>query len=173
MKKIKIILPVLAVVIIGLVAWYIVAANGGNVSRNPIGSLFDKNDEGENDPNPITDADENADENDDSSNDKKDTEQKSTLQPPVISTLEQAGDEITVRTVLNDIKSGTCTLTLSQDSRKVTKSVPVGLVTSYYTCQGFDVPTSDLGSTGTWSAVVKVESNGESANSATQTIEVN
>lgn len=173
MKKIKIILPVLAVVIIGLVAWYIVAANGGNVSRNPIGSLFDKDDGGGNDPNPITDADENADENDDSSTDKKDTEQKSTLQPPVISTLEQAGDEITVRTVLNDIKSGTCTLTLSQGTRKVTKTAPVGLVTSYYSCQGFDVPKSELGSTGTWSAVVKVEANGDSVNSAAQTLEVN
>ncbi len=173
MKKIKIILPVLVIAIIGLVAWYMVAANGGNVSRSPIGSLFGKDDEGENDPTPITDADENTDKNDDSSTDEKDVKQESTLQPPVITILEQAGDEITVRTVLSGIKSGTCTLTLSQGSRKVTKTVPVGLVTSYYTCQGFDVAKSELGSTGTWSAVVKVEVNGDSANSATQTLEVN
>ena len=173
MKKIKIVLPVLVIAIIGLVAWYIVAANGGNVSRGPIGSLFDKHDERENYPNPITDADENKDKNDDSPTDEKDVGKESTLQPPVITILEQAGDEITVRTVLSGITSGTCTLTLSQNSRKVTKTVPVGLVTSYYTCQGFDVAKSELGSAGTWSAVVKVEANGDSANSATQALEVN
>ena len=88
---------------------------------------------------------------------------------PSISTLERSGSQLIVRTVIGKAKSGTCKLSLKKDTKTVEKTAPVGLVTSYYTCQGFDVDIDEIGF-GTWDVTVTLIINDESVSSDTETI---
>jgi cytoskeletal protein RodZ len=72
-----------------------------------------------------------------------------------ISTAQDAGDVVIVRTVVNDISSGECLLKATNGSRSITKTAPLGLVTNYYTCQGFDIEQNELGP-GAWSINVSI-----------------
>ncbi|TAL15311.1 hypothetical protein EPN95_00255 [Patescibacteria group bacterium] len=85
----------------------------------------------------------------------------------------QNGDTLSVRTLIADIESsGTCTLTLSKGSTRVTNIPSVGIQAgpSSSTCQGFDVSISQYGITsGTWTIVIDVTS-GSTTNSTTGTV---
>lgn len=63
---------------------------------------------------------------------------------------------LVIRNVINqNIGSGKCTLHLTQNSKSFTKEVPVAQNPSSSTCQGFDVPFSELGA-GNWSIVIDI-----------------
>ncbi len=73
-----------------------------------------------------------------------------------------------ISTVTN---SGTCTLTLTQGSKVVTKTAGVQAAASTSACKGFDVPVSELGA-GVWQATLHFENDNVTAD-ASQKITVN
>ena len=97
-----------------------------------------------------------------------------TIQPSVsiqFTYLGQSNTTYTIRTLINRVfASGTCTLTLTQGTRQVTRSVDIQAQSSSSTCKGFDIPLSDLG-TGTWRLDLNLSGDGVTS-TATQSIEV-
>lgn len=88
-----------------------------------------------------------------------------------ITAANQNGSVINIRTLINEIvSSGTCTLTLQKGSQIVRKIASVQALANSSTCQGFDIPTSEL-SGGAWQLTVAVSAGGKSG-SATQTITI-
>ena len=63
-----------------------------------------------------------------------------------------------IRTTINQsLSSGTCNLSISNGSKTVTRSGQITPNPSSSTCEGFDIPTSELGS-GNWTITIKVTS---------------
>lgn len=56
------------------------------------------------------------------------------------------------------VSTGTCTLTLTQSDKVVTKTAGIQSLSSSSTCQGFDVPTSEL-APGKWQVGLNFENN--------------
>lgn len=96
--------------------------------------------------------------------------QQSTQAPKItISNLSQDSSTVYVRTVIEGVAQGDCTLIFSKSGQTtVTKTAPIIPATSYYACQGFNVSKQELPSKGTWTVKITVN-NGE----ATNTIDVN
>lgn len=71
------------------------------------------------------------------------------------------GNNLVIRVTIDQaIGSGACTLSLTNSSgAKVTKSADISANPSSSTCQGFDIPISELGS-GTWKIVIDLTDNG-------------
>ena len=64
--------------------------------------------------------------------------------------------KLLIRTTINQIlDSGTCELTLSNGQKTVTRNSGIAPNPSSSTCEGFDIPTSELGS-GTWKIEIKI-----------------
>lgn len=75
-----------------------------------------------------------------------------------LSASNKNGDVYQIRYLIQQaINEGTCTLVLTKDSDTVTKTASVQFLSSYSTCQGFNIPTSELGS-GKWQAILTVKS---------------
>lgn len=66
------------------------------------------------------------------------------------------------------ISDGSCTLTLTKDGDTITKTAAVHAMASISTCQGFDVPVSEL-SSGTWNLTLSVTSGSASGSASTST----
>ena len=168
MKKTKIILPLIALLLLLGLSGYYILNRTGIIERTPSDSLSKEL---------IKQADEEAETTDseqrgeDENNEPGQVSGSGTLQAPTISTLEQSGDNLVVRTVINNVKSGSCSLKLTKGTTTIEKQAAIGLVTSYYTCQGFDVPISEM-SLGTWSASVSISSDGETVTSASRNVEI-
>lgn len=62
-------------------------------------------------------------------------------------------------------KNGTCTLTLTNDARVVTKTAKTQALAQASTCQGFDIPTSEL-SPGVWNTNMVVSGDGLSGSTS-------
>lgn len=60
-----------------------------------------------------------------------------------------------ISTVTND---GTCTLTLTQGTKTITKTAGVQAAANSSTCKGFDIPLGEL-SVGSWQAAIRFENN--------------
>ena len=74
------------------------------------------------------------------------------------------GDKLTIRTTINQtVSTGTCNLTLTNGSKTVTKTSGIMQNPSSASCEGFDVPVSELGS-GNWSIPIAISSGGKSGN---------
>lgn len=67
-----------------------------------------------------------------------------------------SGDILTIRTNIDQVVSGTCTATLSSGGRVVTKASSIMQDPSSSSCEGFDIPVSELGS-GTWKVEIKAQ----------------
>ncbi len=76
-----------------------------------------------------------------------------------ITSHSQNGSTYQIRTLISALDgTGVCTLTLTSPSQTtVTKTANTQSLASTSTCQGFDVPTSEL-SAGTWHAVINYSS---------------
>lgn len=76
-----------------------------------------------------------------------------------ITSANQNGSTLQIRALIGAVEdTGTCTLTLSQTGHQtVTKTAGIQALASTSTCQGFDVPTSEL-STGVWHATITYDS---------------
>jgi len=73
---------------------------------------------------------------------------------PSITRAEQSGNNIRVSAVFTNASSGSCILTLQQNSTTITKTAAIIIGPSYYTCNGFLVPRSELPAAGQWTATV-------------------
>lgn len=76
--------------------------------------------------------------------------------PITITATNQNGDMLQVRTLISSIAdSGSCTLTITQGSKIITKQAGLQAQANSSTCKGFDVPISEL-SKGTYSLRIDV-----------------
>lgn len=83
----------------------------------------------------------------------------------------QNGDLLQMRVLISAVEnSGSCTLTLTNADRVITKTSEVQAQSNTSTCKGFDVATNEL-STGSWAARV-VYTSPSSTGSATKNIEI-
>jgi len=87
-----------------------------------------------------------------------------------ITAAEQNGSTLQIRVLIGAVESkGTCTLALTRAGEtSVTKTAGTQALSSTSTCQGFDIPTSEL-SAGTWNALITYDSS-TLAGSATKSI---
>jgi hypothetical protein len=83
---------------------------------------------------------------------------------------DDVGGPLVIRALLNDVKDGTCTLALSKEGAIKSYTANVVNTGTYYSCEGFDIPVSDLGP-GTWEISLTVNS-GNRTGIAKQTTEV-
>lgn len=92
---------------------------------------------------------------------------------PTITQLGQSGDSIFVNAIVDGQKSGTCTLEATKaGSATVIRTAQLGLVTSYYACQGFNVERSAFGSAGNWNVVVKFSNGSASGTSESRSLTI-
>lgn len=71
-------------------------------------------------------------------------------------------DALSIRLTLNQyLTSGTCNLKMSLGSQVIEQSAPIFADPSTSSCQGFDVPLSELSTSGTWQITVQVSANGK------------
>lgn len=92
--------------------------------------------------------------------------------PVNITATNQNEDILQIRSMIDTlIPNGSCTLTLTKDSQTVTKTAQTYPTASISTCQGFDVPTSEL-SAGTWNVKIEVNAEGKRGQ-ATTTVQIN
>ena len=76
----------------------------------------------------------------------------------VISYKSVVDGSLVIRTTINQmLGSGTCSLTLSNGQKTVTRSSAIVQNPSSSTCEGFSVPTSELGS-GAWNIKIEASS---------------
>lgn len=76
-----------------------------------------------------------------------------------ITTSTQLASAYQIRVLISTVTAnGVCTLTLSKGSNTIQKTSAVSALASSATCQGFDIPLSEL-SSGTWEAVLVFENN--------------
>lgn len=81
----------------------------------------------------------------------------------VITTKSVSGGNLTIRNTINQlVDTGSCKLTLTSDSRTVTRSVEIIQNPSSSTCAGFDVPVAELGQ-GQWSIQIDITSGDKQA----------
>lgn len=73
------------------------------------------------------------------------------------SSINQSGGQLKIKVAINGAVTnvGTCNLTLGKDGQKIELSKPTFALTSYSTCQGFDIETGSL-SKGDWDATLSV-----------------
>lgn len=76
-----------------------------------------------------------------------------------ITAANQNGPTLQIRTLISAVENnGTCTLVLSHNGQNsVMKTANTQALSSASTCQGFDIPVTEL-STGTWQATINYES---------------
>jgi hypothetical protein len=76
-----------------------------------------------------------------------------------ITSANQNGSTLQIRALIGAVENtGTCTLTLSQTGQQtITKTAGTQALASVSTCQGFDIPTSEL-STGVWHVTITYNS---------------
>ncbi len=104
----------------------------------------------------------------DVSSDPTGTDTGSTL-PITFTAVNQNGAKVQVRVEIQALVSnGTCTLTLTKDGVTVTKTAATQATASVSTCQGFDVPTSEL-SSGTWMLTLSASADGKTGQASTTT----
>lgn len=80
--------------------------------------------------------------------------------PPLsasITSINQNDPTLQIRVLVQKISNtGSCKLTLTQGSISKVYSVDIQALASNSTCKGFDIPITDLGTTGEWAATIVV-----------------
>ena len=54
-------------------------------------------------------------------------------------------------------------MTLTKGSLSFVRTAPVGVQSSYATCQGFNIPATDFAESGEWTVNVKADQSGKTA----------
>ena len=67
-----------------------------------------------------------------------------------------SGDVLIIRTTIDQLASGSCTATLANGGKVVTRTSTLAQNPSSSTCEGFDIPVSELGS-GNWNIEITVQ----------------
>lgn len=102
-------------------------------------------------------------------------QQSSSSATPVsvtISSFGKSGDNVYINALVAGSTSGTCRLTLTNGNTKLEKSASVSLQVSYYICQGFTVPASELVPKGDWNALIELSSPNGNAKSEVKKVTV-
>jgi hypothetical protein len=88
-----------------------------------------------------------------------------------ITSANQNGSSVTIRTLITgSVSSSTsCSLTVTNDATSITKTAAAQSLASSATCQGFDIPVSELGA-GMWSIQLTVTSGTQSTAASTSLI---
>lgn len=75
-----------------------------------------------------------------------------------ITSLQQSGNTLSVRTMVQTLESGRCTLSLERSGEDTVRqpAVDTQIIGSYSTCKGFDIPTDGLVK-GEWRVLVEYE----------------
>lgn len=91
--------------------------------------------------------------------------------PMRITASAQNGNVYQIRTLIERVvNGGTCTITLTKGNQKVTKSATTQALAQSSTCQGFDIPVSEL-ELGTWQVSIALTGSEYSGNTS-GTIEI-
>lgn len=97
-----------------------------------------------------------------------DTNQSGEVIPMSITASTQNGSVFQIRTLIQGLApNGTCTLQLSKGSATVTKTAGVSLFAQTSTCQGFDIPLSEL-TPGKWSVKASFEGDSKSGETTSE-----
>lgn len=89
----------------------------------------------------------------------------------VITSVDVSQEELRVRTLINKVTTkGICSLSLTHGDTVITQSSTVQPVTSYSTCEGFSINTSEMES-GTWTITISYD-DGTTTATATKQVEV-
>lgn len=88
-----------------------------------------------------------------------------------ITSANQMDGMLRIRTMIDKLVQGTCTLSLKKGSQEITRSADTQALASTATCKGFDIPNSELQS-GEWELSITLTANGETA-STSQNISIN
>jgi len=149
-KPLIIALVVIAVLALGYVAY----ARATNIWPFPNDSQSSTKVDDVNYEPPTEDQVDAGDDIKDAANDAVNTPAPTGTVEMSITAANQNDGILQVRTLIQTTSNtGTCTLLLKKGSTEITKSAPVQALSSSTTCQGFDVPTSEL-STGTWQLTI-------------------
>lgn len=70
-------------------------------------------------------------------------------------TPSQSGTTVTILTKIQGVSSGSCTLTITNDSKSTEQTAQIIYQPEFSSCAGFSVPVGSLGA-GTWNIAVKV-----------------
>jgi len=99
--------------------------------------------------------------------------QANTPETPNITRAEQSGNSIRVSAIFNNASNGKCVLRLEKaGSSSIVKEALIIVGPSYYACNGFLVPKTELSTGGEWSAIVTHELDGKSSTSERKTFNV-
>lgn len=89
------------------------------------------------------------------------------------SSISQGDGNVYINAIVDKQTSGTCTLNLTKSgSQTITRTAPLGMVTSYYACQGFTLKRSEFPSTGDWTAVVSFTNNASEGKTPPETVTI-
>lgn len=125
----------------------------------------------------------NSTDNDDINAKKESGEIDQTPTPPTNDTSVQityiaadqagiSGGTLEIRMLLNGVTNGNCFLTLSKGSKTVNKSAAVVQQNNIFTCDGFNIPYSEL-ENGEWQSTIKVTTDDGRSNEASTQITIN
>ena len=89
-----------------------------------------------------------------------------------ITSIGQSDSTVYVNALVDGETSGTCTLELTNGSKKITKSAPIGYQVSYYICNGFNISSSEFAPKGEWTAQIDVSGTKGSASSEERKVTV-
>lgn len=175
-KRIVVIILATLILLIGASAYYYISQS----TQESLSSSQDSTN-----LNPATDEEkqagdqkkrENLSQADISSNSAKNNVDSSTSSTPAVLSMRitassQNDNVYQIRTLIEGVVgNGTCKATLTRGGQVVTKTAPTQALAQSSTCQGFDIPTSEL-SVGTWR--VEISFSGDAATGSTDgTLEV-
>lgn len=116
--------------------------------------------------------------NNDEGNGNKNSNSTDSEHPPIekpnITRAEQSGNHVRISAIFNASSNGKCKVVLNKSGyENFEETVNVVVGPSYYTCDGFRIPISDLPAKGEWTASVVHLLNDQSRESDKETITIN
>lgn len=154
-KHLIISLIVVGLVLLGLATYFIVVSKSTNNQSLPVNSPTTNTQTpaniDTNKPDSASPATDDSVKSNTNSTDNSTAPEDTTI---VITSSKQNGSVYQIRTLISVVaSSGNCTLTITRDSKTVTRTSGVQAGPSSSTCQGFDIPIDEL-SPGDWNIVV-------------------
>lgn len=161
-----------------LVFWLILALLAGFVAYNMYRFFFDKSYNLPSSPTEVIDSKSSEEKSKEKSSEEKPAEAKksdsadgkdikqnegsdpnsSESLTGSLTSAAQSGDNLIIRVNIDQyLSSGTCVLKLESSGKVVEKSAPIFPTASTSSCEGFDVPVSELGS-GKWDIIITLSS---------------
>lgn len=171
-------LAIASIAILSLLSVYVFAFNGNFFGWQPLPQNQTSQEASDEDTTPDPEAPPSDEQIKDGESIKRDSIENENKEQPettslTITTARQAstGERLIIRTLIQRTTTqGSCSLTMSKDEERVTRTAILQALPNGSTCQGFDIPFSDL-SPGVWT--VKVDyTNGTDFATDTEKVEV-